>query len=156
MSLPYLASDSDTRFETGVRPNTLPSALGLMMGCWPLVGRVHFTVSERPPSDTQVGAENRPSQRTERAGKHPFIPRTPGSPASTNRQPPLAADPWPEQEWLRKHRTEYRGQWVALDGSQLISHGYDGKRVFLEAKAAGVRSPFLAHIEEEALPFGGW
>ncbi len=62
-----------------------------------------------------------------------------------------------EMEWLSKHRHEYPGQYVALDGDRLVSHGTDGREVYRQAQAAGVKHPFMAHIEPaDALPFGGW
>ncbi|MCI0388565.1 MAG: hypothetical protein MOB07_07340 [Acidobacteria bacterium] len=39
--------------------------------------------------------------------------------SSSRRRP----EPAPAMEWLRLHRKEYGGQWVALDGSRLIAHG---------------------------------
>ena len=59
-------------------------------------------------------------------------------------------------EWLRENRQKYMGQWVALDGDRLISHGTNGKEVYDQAKAAGVAVPFLEHIVDEEFPFGGW
>ena len=62
-----------------------------------------------------------------------------------------------EMEWLSKHRHEYPGEYVALDGDRLVSHGADGREVYRQARAAGVKVPFMAHIEPaDALPFGGW
>ncbi len=62
-----------------------------------------------------------------------------------------------EMEWLSKHRHEYPGEYVALDGDRLVSHGTDGREVYRQARAAGVKVPFIAHIEPaDALPFGGW
>jgi Family of unknown function (DUF5678) len=51
---------------------------------------------------------------------------------------------------------EYLGQWVALDGDRLISHGPDAKKVYEEARATGVHAPFLKRIVKDDLPFGGW
>ncbi|MCI0338043.1 MAG: DUF5678 domain-containing protein [Acidobacteria bacterium] len=59
-------------------------------------------------------------------------------------------------QWVEEHRDEYLGQWVVLDGNRLISHGPDGKKVYDEARAAGIQIPFLKHIIKEELPFGGW
>jgi len=42
-----------------------------------------------------------------------------------------------EYRWLREHGEEYVGQWVALKGDQLISHGPRGKEVHDAAVAAG-------------------
>lgn len=62
-----------------------------------------------------------------------------------------------EHQWLKEHRAEYAGQWVALKGDRLISHGADAKRVFAQVKAEGVASPFVTYIEgPDDLPFGGW
>lgn len=97
---------------------------------------------------------NRPAEpRFERESTEPFIPR---ARLQASLQLPLAAGPSSEQEWLREHENEYRGQWVALDGSRLYAHGQSGTQVFLEAKSAGVRSPFLVFIEKDQLPSGGW
>jgi hypothetical protein len=59
-------------------------------------------------------------------------------------------------KWLSENREKYAGQWVALDGDRLISHGTNGKEVHAAAVAAGVVVPILEHIVEEKYPFGGW
>lgn len=61
-------------------------------------------------------------------------------------------------KWIDEHRGEYLGQWVALVGDRLISHGPDARKVYLAAKAAGVEVPFVERVrEKETLPFmGGW
>src|SRR5574341_106056 len=62
-----------------------------------------------------------------------------------------------EMRWLSQHRHEYAGQYVALDEDRLVGHGTDGREVYRRAQAAGVKHPFMAHIEPaDALPFGGW
>ncbi len=61
------------------------------------------------------------------------------------------------QDWLAKNREQFMGQWVCLEGDQLIAHGTDGLKVHAEAKAAGIEIPFLEHIVEEKEPFyAGW
>lgn len=60
-------------------------------------------------------------------------------------------------EWLKANRVKYIGEWVALDGDRLVSHGKDAVKVRLEAKAAGVQIPLMERItENDLLPFGGW
>jgi len=60
-------------------------------------------------------------------------------------------------KWLDENRAKYLGQWVALDGERLLSHGPNGRQVHSEAQAAGVEVPLLYLIsEEDELPFGGW
>ena len=72
--------------------------------------------------------------------------RNPGS----RRRP----DPAPAMEWLRLHRKEYGGEWVALDGSRLIAHGPDAMEVYAVAEADGAYLPMITYIEPaDALPF---
>jgi len=59
-----------------------------------------------------------------------------------------------EKQWLKEHCDEYAGQWVALKGDQLISHGRDHLAVYQAAKAAGHPDAFLELVEaSDALPF---
>src|SRR5580658_6077147 len=51
-----------------------------------------------------------------------------------------------EQDWLAAHELEYAGQWVALDGDTLLSHGSDAHAVRDEARRKGVHLPLLVHI----------
>ncbi|MGH9802754.1 MAG: DUF5678 domain-containing protein [Blastocatellia bacterium] len=78
----------------------------------------------------------------------------------TERQQPLRVkmpDSSREMRWIKEHRKEYAGQWVALDGDRLLSHGMNAKEVFAAADQSGVTDPFFAHLEPaDALPFGGW
>lgn len=59
-------------------------------------------------------------------------------------------------KWLDENGAHYFGQWVALDGDRLISHGPDGQQVYVAAKAAGVAAPLMKRVVAETLPFGGW
>jgi len=62
-----------------------------------------------------------------------------------------------ELRWLAEHREQYAGQWVALNGSELISSGADGVEVYETALRQGVLCPFLVQIgSPDELPFGGW
>jgi hypothetical protein len=49
--------------------------------------------------------------------------------------------------WISEHRTEYIGEWVALDGDRLIAHGKDADAVF--AAARSVKEPFLHHFHAD-------
>lgn len=58
--------------------------------------------------------------------------------------------------WIDENREKYLGQWVCLDGDKLISSGVDAKEVFAEAKAKGIKIPFIEQVrEEETSPFWG-
>lgn len=58
--------------------------------------------------------------------------------------------------WLSENREKYMNQWVCLDGDKLISSGKDALKVHQQAKEAGIKAPFLEHIINESMPFGGW
>lgn len=60
-------------------------------------------------------------------------------------------------EWIEAHRDEYIGQWVALDGNELLANGEDARTVADVARSKGCERPFLARIKaKDELPFGGW
>jgi predicted DNA-binding antitoxin AbrB/MazE fold protein len=62
-----------------------------------------------------------------------------------------------EQEWLRVNGPHYPGQWVAIEGDQLVSQGDSAKAVLQQARAKGIPHPIVMHIPKEPpLPFGGW
>ena len=62
-----------------------------------------------------------------------------------------------EAEWLRKHRDEYAGQWVALDGERLIASGQDLKQVATTARRSGVPDALMMRVEpNDTLPFAGF
>jgi len=54
-----------------------------------------------------------------------------------------------EQDWLAAHEPDYAGQWVALEGDVLLSHGLDADAVRNEARRKGIDRPLLVHIPEE-------
>jgi len=62
-----------------------------------------------------------------------------------------------EVEWLQKHRDEYAGQWIALDGDKLIASGDDLKEVVSTARRLGVPDALMMRVEpNDALPFAGF
>ncbi len=62
-----------------------------------------------------------------------------------------------EMQWLAEHEATYAGQWLALDGDRLLSHGADPHKVRAEARAMGVESPFVVFAEDPDEFFtGGW
>lgn len=62
-----------------------------------------------------------------------------------------------ELHWIKEHRAEYAGQWVAVRGDRLISSGPDGRQVYEAARAAGDERPFVTRVEPaDELPFAGW
>ena len=62
-----------------------------------------------------------------------------------------------EHAWIERNRDEYLDQWVALDGDRLLAHGSDARSVYLAAREAGVRAPYMTRVEpRDELPFAGW
>ncbi|MDX1969364.1 MAG: DUF5678 domain-containing protein [Planctomycetaceae bacterium] len=60
-------------------------------------------------------------------------------------------------EWLQAHSREYAGQWIALDGDRLVSHGPRSEDVFAAARFEGVQMPYVTFIEpDDALPTMGF
>lgn len=57
-----------------------------------------------------------------------------------------------EREWLEKHRDEYDGQWVVLDGNCLIAAGFDGKEVTKKARELGINGAYLVFVEVSNQP----
>ena len=61
-----------------------------------------------------------------------------------------------EMEWLRQHRHEYPGEYVAIEGDNLFAHGPNGRKTLAEARRVGAKHPLVVRIEaEDELPFGG-
>jgi hypothetical protein len=62
-----------------------------------------------------------------------------------------------EFKWLREQGAAYVGQWVALEGDQLIASGASGVEAMAAARAQGVDRPLLVQVEPpDAYPFGFW
>jgi len=54
-----------------------------------------------------------------------------------------------EQEWLISHSVDYGGQWVALHGGMLLSHGPKAGAVRDEARRKGIQRPLLVRVPDE-------
>jgi len=59
--------------------------------------------------------------------------------------------------WLKSHREEYAGQYVALAGDTLVGHGRTIREAHEQAKEKGVENPFLVRLTSESeILFAGW
>lgn len=59
--------------------------------------------------------------------------------------------------WLKAHREEYAGKYVALDGERLVGCGSSIREANEQARREGIDRPFLVHVSSEHdAPFGGW
>lgn len=62
-----------------------------------------------------------------------------------------------EQEWLSAHGAEYIGEWLALQGNVLLSHGPKAREVRDEARRKGVELPLMFQVPEDfGMPSAGW
>jgi Family of unknown function (DUF5678) len=62
-----------------------------------------------------------------------------------------------ETAWIDRHRDEYLGQWVAIEGDTLIAHGNNPRQVYLAAREAGITTPFVERVDKRQDAFmGGW
>jgi hypothetical protein len=60
-----------------------------------------------------------------------------------------------ELHWLNENRRKFLGQWIALEGEQLLAVGPTAKEVF--SKVADQKTPPLViKITDDELPFAGW
>src|SRR5258708_27616628 len=60
-----------------------------------------------------------------------------------------------EQEWLSAHGHEYLGQWVALQGNVLLSHGPKARVVREEARRKGIQRPLVVRVPKGIRPTVG-
>ena len=57
-----------------------------------------------------------------------------------------------ERGWLEKHRDEYDGQWVVLDGDRLVAAGLDGQEVVKKARELGANGAYIVFVEGSDQP----
>jgi len=55
-------------------------------------------------------------------------------------------DPEPSLRWIREHREEFAGQYVALDGDILIAHSLNPDEVIAAVRSAGLTGVFFTLI----------
>lgn len=56
-----------------------------------------------------------------------------------------------ELEWCRTHAEvlrQFAGQWVVLEGEEIVAHGNDPLQVVADARAKGIRVPYIFYVEE--------
>ena len=56
-----------------------------------------------------------------------------------------------ELEWRRSHGEvlqAYAGQWVVLEGEEIVAHGNSITRLAEEARSQGIRVPYVFYVEE--------
>ncbi len=89
--------------------------------------------------------EERPAGRPQKPDKAPLDKRLPAEPMPDRTR---------EMDWIHKHRYEYAGQFVALDGDRLVAASPNATEVWAAVKADGGPIPLvhrMASLEEMAL-----
>lgn len=62
-----------------------------------------------------------------------------------------------EDAWLKQHRHEYPGEWLALDGDRLVSHSRILREVTEETKKQCIHSPYFVRVDSpDDLPWAGF
>ena len=57
-----------------------------------------------------------------------------------------------ELEWILASRAQlrqYAGEWIVVEGQELIAHGRKPEELVREARRRGIRVPFVYRVEEE-------
>ncbi len=55
-----------------------------------------------------------------------------------------------EEAWCRTHQDAllaHAGQWIVLEGEQIVAHGDDPVPLVAQARAQGIRSPYVFYVE---------
>ena len=68
----------------------------------------------------------------------------------SSRQTPSTGYRTRELEWRRTHTEtlrSYADQWVVLEGEQIVAHGTDPLHVLAQARATGIRTPYIFYVE---------
>lgn len=55
-----------------------------------------------------------------------------------------------EDAWCRSHPDilrRFAGQWLVLEGEEIMAHGQDPAQLVKEARAKGVRIPYVFYVE---------
>jgi hypothetical protein len=72
----------------------------------------------------------------------------------------VACEPMPDRtrelEWIKSHKHEYAGQWVALEGDRLVVASPNRLDISTALKTAGAKRPLIHRISSpDDLPYVG-
>lgn len=63
----------------------------------------------------------------------------------------------PETIWVKEHRAEYAGKYVALENGELVGTGKNYPEALADAEKNGAQKPFITYLFPlDEVPFGGW
>ncbi len=60
-----------------------------------------------------------------------------------------------EDAWLKQHRNEYIGKWIALNGDELVAQGETGREVFAKIREMGIDSALVILVEDPDIHYMG-
>lgn len=78
------------------------------------------------------------------------VPAAP-APAQPSSKPLALGHRSQELDWCRTHTEvlrQFAGQWVVLEGEKIVVHGSDPLQVVAEARAKGIRVPYIFFVED--------
>lgn len=58
-----------------------------------------------------------------------------------------------ELDWRQAHGEvlrNYSGQWIVLEAEEIVAHGTDPQRVVTQARAKGIRVPYIFYVGKAA------
>ncbi len=97
-----------------------------------------------------LGAQRTAAEAVERYPDHPWLQRANRTlnPRRVSTAPASGSDRKTEFEWLRSHSETYRGQWVALLGTELIAADPDFDVVLSQVQARALDGkPLVHHVD---------
>lgn len=113
-----------------------------------LTAETILALIEQLPSDERTRLNQLMAQQGEPVKtKPPLDKRVPCEPMPDDKR---------ERQWVKEHKTEYAGQWVALDGDRLIGASPNRMEISAAIKADGAKRPLILRIPSpDDLPFIG-
>ena len=72
-------------------------------------------------------------------------------PAQPSPKPVASGHRSRELEWCRTHAEvlrQFAGQWVVLEGEEIVAHGKELVQIVSEARARGIRVPYVFYVED--------
>jgi uncharacterized protein DUF5678 len=70
-------------------------------------------------------------------------------PLQSHPEPPASGHRTRELEWRRMHREvlcNFAGQWVVLEGEEMVAHSKDPQQAVVEARAKGIWLPYIFYV----------
>ncbi len=89
---------------------------------------------------------NMQNESSETTAKTPLVRKSPEVVQEERPQLPFRHR---ELEWLRTHKEvvqKLAGQWIVVEGEEIIAYGDNPLQVVAEARAKGIQIPYIIHL----------